>query len=158
MLERLRAFHEDWAGREKDLRHVQDMPRDASDAGSFQYGLVEALGHARNWLLSDDEVNEIEKLTLGSERENVARWHWQSPLSIEVTISSDGHLRAGVGNGSNTYTAHDVDELGDKLSQYPAGTVFQLTTSGREDRIALVVRIIKSAAAAHGLLVRMTHQ
>ncbi len=41
----------------------------------FQYGLVLSLAQAQGWLLSNEEVAELEHLTLGSERDNVKQQH-----------------------------------------------------------------------------------
>lgn len=67
--DRLRSFHQQWGNRESDLSNRQDIPRDAAEAASSQYGLVESLAKAQAWLLSDEQVTKVENLTLGSERE-----------------------------------------------------------------------------------------
>ena len=69
--ERVRRFHQQWAKRENDLTYRGGTPRDASEAIGFQYGLVESLARAQGWLLSDDQIAELENLALGSERDNV---------------------------------------------------------------------------------------
>lgn len=65
--ERMRRFHKQWAGRENDLTSREGLPRDPTEAMGFQYGLVLSLAQAQGWLLSNEEVAELEHLTLGSE-------------------------------------------------------------------------------------------
>jgi hypothetical protein len=149
MLERLRRFHEEWIGREEDLRWQPNMPSEVGDAVSFQLGLVKALGRARNWLLSDDEVGELEKFTVGQQRENVARFRWQSPLRLSVTILFDGRMQASI--GGDLFFTSELDDLRGKLSQFPGGTAFRLATHGPPDQMEEVVRSIKEVAASHGL-------
>jgi hypothetical protein len=65
MWERLRSFHEQWAEREKDLSGRPGMPSDANEAMGFQFGLVEAIGRAQAWVLSNEQITDLENLTLG---------------------------------------------------------------------------------------------
>ena len=37
-------------------------------------------------MVTDEQVTELESLTLGQERDNVKQWHWNS--SVELTITS----------------------------------------------------------------------
>jgi len=96
MWERMRRFHQQWASRANDLSYRQSTPRDASDAISFQYGLVESLARAQAWLLSDEQVADLEQLTLGSERDNLKQYHWSSPVALSLQLLFDGQLRADI--------------------------------------------------------------
>ncbi len=69
---RLRRFHAQWAEREKDLTDRPGIRNDATEAIGFQYGLVESLGRAQAWVLDNDQITELETLTLGQERERPA--------------------------------------------------------------------------------------
>ncbi len=151
MFERVRLFHDQWVGREKELRFIAEMPREAHEASSFQFGLVEALGHAANWLLTDEEIGELEKLTLGQERENVARWRWHSPVTLKMTVAFNGQIHAEIGAG--LFLANDLSALLTKLSQFPAGTLFRMTTYGHAGRIAIVTRAIMEVAVLHALTI-----
>lgn len=68
--ERMRRFRQQWAGRENDLTSREGLPRDATEAMGSQYGLVLSLAQAQGWLLGNEEVAELEHLTLGSECES----------------------------------------------------------------------------------------
>jgi hypothetical protein len=155
MWARLRRFHKQWSGHAYDLNSRPQMSREALDAMSFQFGLVEALGRAQAWLLSNDQITELENLTLGSEQENVKHWHWHSPLDLTINFLFDERLQAGV---NQQYSAADVAAVVSKLAQYPTGTTFWLTTFGPPELLAPVLREINNAAADHGLVIESGSQ
>jgi hypothetical protein len=47
-------FHAQWQERSNELVMGPGMQRDANEAVGFQFGLVEALGSAQTWLLTDE--------------------------------------------------------------------------------------------------------
>ncbi len=148
--ERLRRFHQQWISRESDLIFRSDTPREASDAIGFQYGLVESLAGAQGWLLSNEQVDELEGLTLGSERDNVKQRHWTSPVELSLDFLFDSQLRADI---NHQYFPSDLTSLRAKLAQYPSGTKFRLTVLGEEDRLVLVVQGVNETAAENGLVI-----
>ncbi len=148
--QRLRAFHRQWADREAELVLAPSTPRDANDAVSLQFGLVESLGRAQHWLLDNDQVTELESLTLSSERQNVERWHWHSPVGINLTLRFDSQILADV-NGQ--FTMSGLAPLQAKLTQYPRGTVFHLSAFGAPEPLAAATRAIHETASQHGLVV-----
>jgi hypothetical protein len=150
MWTRLQSFHEQWVEREEDLANRANMPRNALDATSFQFGLVEALGRARGWLLTDEQVTELEHLTLGQERENVKGMRWKSP--VELTVS--GFADAGVSTRIGPSVVNDLAALRGKLAQFPPGTRFQLITFSETARIKPVKQAIYETAAEHGLTIQ----
>ncbi len=75
---RMRSFHEQWAHRGNELVYRAGMSRERSDAINLQFILVESLGKAQAWLLSNEEVTELEKLTVGPQREDIKQWHRKS--------------------------------------------------------------------------------
>jgi len=152
--ERMRRFHKQWAERGNDLSFHSSTPRDASEAIGFQYGMVESLATAQGWLLSNEQVDELEKLALGSERDNVKQRHWNSPVEFSLDFLFDGQLRADI---NHQYFPKDLASLRDKLGQYPSGTKFRLTVLGQEDRLAPVLRAVNEAALEHGLEVEVAH-
>jgi hypothetical protein len=149
MWERLASLHEQWKDRAGDLADRPGMPRDASEAVGFQFGLVESIGKAQAWLLTSEEVTTLENLTLGQERDNVKQWHWNSPVDLSIHYFND-QIQASI---NNQYNAADLASLQAKLAQYPAGTAFQLTTFGPPDLVARAVEAIKDTAAKNGLQV-----
>jgi len=152
--ERMTRFHQRWASRENDLSFRSSTPRDASEAIGFQYGLVLSLVSAQRWLLSNDQVDELEKLTLGSERDNVKQRHWASPVELSLDFLFDGQLRADI---NHQYFPKDISSLRAKLGQYPTGTKFRLTILGQDDRLAPMVRAVNETAAENGLVIEVVH-
>lgn len=143
--DRLRKFHEQWADRGNELSMRPGMRADADEAVGFQFGLVEAIGRAPAWLLTDDEVTELENLTLGQERDNVKQWHWTSTVNVNVSFAGDQMIAS-----MNQYTAMDIASLKAKLAQYPEGTKLCLNIFGSPDNVASVRAILADIAAEHG--------
>jgi hypothetical protein len=145
---RMRGFHEQWAGRESELVNRANMRRDQLDAMGFQFGLVEALGRAQAWLLTEEEVTELEKLTVGQERENVRQWHRKSPIDVNLSGWLDGHIQGSI----QQYGVQDVETLRKKLAQYEIGTRFVLSSSGSDEQLSVALRAVREVAAEHGLI------
>jgi len=143
--DRLRKFHEQWSDRGNELSMRPGMRSDANEAVGFQFGLVEAIGRAPAWLLTDDKVTELENLTLGQERDNVKQWHRTSVVNVDVNFAGQ-QIIASI----NQYTATDLASLKSKLAQYPGGTKFWLNILGPPDRVGTVHAAITETAAEHG--------
>lgn len=148
--ERLRALHKQWADREAELAIAPGTPREVIDAASLHFALVASLGRAQAWLLDNDQVTELESLTLGSERQSVERWHSHSPVGISLSLPFDGQIQAEINGQFNT---SGLAPLQAKLAQYPRGTVFQLSAFGPPERLAAATRAIHEAASQNGLVV-----
>jgi hypothetical protein len=144
MWERLRRFNQQWSKRGNELAIRPGMRSDANEAVSFQFGLVEAIGKAQAWLLTNEEITELENLTLGQERDNVKQWHWTSPVNLSVSFFGE-KIMASI----NQYSAADLTSLKAKLAQYPAGTKFWLNILGSPDRVAPVRAAIFDVASEH---------
>jgi hypothetical protein len=121
------------------------MRADANEAVGFQFGSVEAIGKAPAWLLTDDEITELENLTLGEERDNVKQWHWISTANVNVSFAGDQIIAS-----TNQYTATDIVSRKAKLAQYPSGTKLWLNIFGSPDKTASVHATIADIAAEHG--------
>lgn len=143
--DRLRKFHEQWSERGNELSMRPGMRSDANEAVGFQFGLVEAIGRAPAWLLTDDKVTELENLTLGQERDNVRQWHRTSAVNVDVNFAGQ-QIIASI----NQYTATDLASLKSKLAQYPGGTKFWLNIFGPPDRVGTVHAAITETAAEQG--------
>ena len=74
LLRRLRAFNQQWQARASEFHDPITASRDVSDAISFQYGLLQSLGHSPGWTLDESEIAEIETLALGEEQQNIHNW------------------------------------------------------------------------------------
>jgi hypothetical protein len=155
MWERLRSFHRRWAPHADDLNSRPNMPREALDAMSFHFGLVEALGKAQAWVLTNEQITELENLTLGSEQDNVKRWRWHSPIDLSINLLFNERLQADI---NHQYSAADAASLTSKLAQYPSGTTFWITTFGPPELLAPVLREVNEVAADHGLVMESAPQ
>ena len=136
--QRVRAFHKQWADREADLTAATNMPRDANDAVALQFGLLASLGHAQAWLLDNDQIAELEGLALGTEKQNVQSWHWESPVAVNLIELFDGDVQGIIG----PFVTNGVAQLQAKLAQFPRGTVFNLSVNGAPERLAPAVRAV----------------
>jgi len=116
--------------------------------------MVESIAGAQGWLLRNEQVDELEKLALGSERDNVKQRHWNSPVEFSLDFLFDGQLRADI---NHQYFPKDLASLREKLGQYPSGTKFRLTVLGQEDRLSSVLRAVNEAALEHGLTIDLAH-
>jgi hypothetical protein len=146
--ERLLRFHAQWEERGNELAYRPGMKNDANEAMSFQYGLVESIGRAQAWLLTNEEIATLESLTLGQERDNVKQMHWSSPVEVDINFFGD-RILGTIGHYSGTGLA----STGAKLAQYPTGTKFWLNIHGPPDRVAPVVAAINNIAEEHGFQV-----
>jgi hypothetical protein len=143
--DRLRKFNAQWSERANELSMRPGMRSEANEAVGFQFGLVEAIGKAPAWVLTDDEVTELENLTLGQERDNVKQWHWTSTVNANVSFAGDQIIAS-----MNQYTATDVASMKAKLAQYPSGTKLLLNIFGSPEQMASVHAAIEDLASEHG--------
>lgn len=149
--ERLERFHAQWAGRADELTvYRPGMKKDAREAMELEGGLIEALGTAQAWLLTNDQVGALANLTSGQERANVKRWHWSSPVDLDVAFFR-GQMQATV----HQYSATGMASLLSKLEQYPAETEFLLNISGPQDKVGRTVTALDDAASEHGLQIEL---
>ena len=147
--DRLRRFHAQWAERANELKDRPGMPTEANEAMGFQFGLVEAIGRAQAWFLNNEQITDLENLTLGQERDNVKRWHWSSPVDLSISFFGE-QVQATI---NSQYTATELTSLQSKLAQYPRGTKFWVNAFGSPERVASVLAVIKDIAAEHGFQV-----
>lgn len=143
--ERLRRFHAEWEERANELVMRPGMKRDANLAVAFQFALVEALGGAQAWLLTNEQVTELESLTLGGEKQNVKQWRWGSPVEITANCTGQQMMISFTGR----YFATDVASMRNKLAQYPSGTRFAVRVLCSPEEKASVVSAINEVAAEH---------
>jgi len=156
MLERLRKFHQQWAKREKEFQSTPGMPRAVNDAMGFQYGLVEAIGTAQGWLLDDSEIAEVQHLTLGNQKQQVADWKQAHSESIGIDLSFLSFDSFSI--LIDRYSVSDIDSLRAKLTQFPAGTrfvIFHFHSAQEDMRWNKIIGAIHETAQEHGFPVEM---
>jgi hypothetical protein len=144
--DRLNRFHAQWLERAGELTDRPGMQKEANEAMDFQYGLVESIGRARAWLLTNEQITELENMTIGQERDNVKQWLWNSPVHLNISSFGD-RIQASI----DQYSANDLASLRDKLAQYPYGTKFQLSVFSSPENASSARAAISGVVAEHGL-------
>ena len=149
---RLKSFHDQWADRKEDLIAAGNMHRATqpgqSDVVGFRYALVTAIGQAQGWILTDQQIADLGNLTFGQMDGNIKPWHLPSPVFMSVSILFDGRLTSDI---NHQYFPDNMDDLRNKLAQFPIGTKFQVSVFGQQERLAPFIQSIQDVAADHGL-------
>jgi hypothetical protein len=119
---KLRRFHQEWAGREEQLRATPDYRSPASRAAALEEGLVFAIGRGSNWICQPDKLARLAELTLTySQRQAIEGWikAWnEGPALIGSTWFPEDKPTFSV----LQYGALTEDQLRAKLAQLPRGT------------------------------------
>jgi hypothetical protein len=122
----------------------------------FQYGLVEAIGMAQGWLLDDSEIAEVQRLTLGNQKQQVADWkpaHSES-IGIDLSFLSFDSFSILI----DRYSVRDIGSLRAKLAQFPAGTrfvIFHFHSAQEDRRWNTIIGAIHETAQEHGFPMEM---
>ncbi len=140
-----RYFHEWWKNRREDL----DKQEFLGNVG-LEQTLRNALARGAGWLTDEAKLKQIDALCLGwaclqdSFRDlNI----WREPLRLTVYLSPGEDLRAEVAHYTNL---RSMEALERKLSQFPRGTVFQMSVYVLKDdlrRNTIEERLRKVAAS-----------
>lgn len=121
---RFREWHQQWAGKAALLEPF-DPQRD-TDAWQLEYTLTQALATAPGWLLSPAKLRTLQNLCVTRNAQaNVAefRRQWQTPVRISYGGEHDQWSVVQYGQLSSRAS------LQSKLSQFPRGTHFLLSTT-----------------------------
>lgn len=129
--ERQAHLYRRWARHDAQFQFLPTVPPEMREAVGLQHGLIGALTGAVGWLLNDDEMAELEAITVGENERNNLRQRkeqWKQPSqSIHLVRNRyDGSLLASIAS----FSAHGIPAIHRKLSQFPPGTSFVVTTSG----------------------------
>jgi hypothetical protein len=135
-----RYFHEYWKGKEAQLA-------DNGEGVGLEMELRNAIARGRHWLATDADLRTIESLCVSGRCLQETRQDlqaWESPLRLE--LRSDGVH----GTVAQYYDFESLQDIEEKLGQFPKGTQFALKTSGPVDDAAAELR---KYAAGHGLTI-----
>jgi len=143
--ERLRRYRAQWSARGITPSYRPGMTTEENEQVQFLFGMVEALGTAQAWLLSNEEITELEAMNSGPLLENIKRWRWTSPLRIDISWYGD-YFQWGI----NQYSSNDPEGLRAKLAQFPADTRFILNVASQNPRMPALVASLGEIAAARG--------
>jgi hypothetical protein len=149
--DRLRRFHAQWEARSDELVYRPDKRTEGNEALNLQSTLVQALGGAQAWLLTDQDLAALENLTIGTERENVEQWRWSSPVTLDVNAEEDRTFW-----NIKQVSANDLTSLLAKLAQYPAGTEIMANIFGAHERADSVSDALYEVAGKHGLQINVS--
>jgi hypothetical protein len=67
---------------------------------------------------------------------------------MSVSILFDGRFTSDI---NHQYFPDNMDDLRNKLAQFPIGTKFQVSVFGQQERLAPFIQSIQDVAADHGL-------
>ena len=119
---RLRRFHQEWAGREDQLRMEPDYRDSGSRGAALAQGLVSAIAESPNWLCPPDELSKLAELAADKgSRQRVESWmeQWKKGPAL---IRTDGYPEEHPTFGVLQYAGLTEDQLLTKVAQFPRGT------------------------------------
>jgi hypothetical protein len=140
----LRYFHDWW----KDRRaQIKEQPQNQY----LEVELRNALARARNWLADEADLRTLAALCISDRcamETDRDLQTWRAPMLVDVAAGWDG-FRAAVAQYPGLAS---VEELENKLAQFPRGSRFLLRVHG-EDREAIADRVMRFGAS-RGLMLK----
>lgn len=142
---RLQRFHQEWAGREGQLRITPDYQSPTARAAALEQGLVFAIGGGTHWICPPDKLVRLADVVLTpQQRQQIENWirQWkQGPALINPTWFPEDKPTFSV----LQYAPLTEEQLRAKLAQFPRGTqmLWQFWQPGQ---IAPPVTMVKQEA------------
>jgi hypothetical protein len=129
--QRYASWSQQWAGRESELNTTfADGSVDNVSHLGLGLNLMQALATGQSWLLDKTELQRLSQLTkvrrIQQELESYLKMWENQPLTISLDHDSPAvgfHARIA------QYEFHSMDAFKKKLTQFPSGTKFLLSTS-----------------------------
>lgn len=162
---RLRRFHEEWTGREGQLRMTPDYRSPGARGAALEQGLVLAIAGGSNWICPPDKLSRLAELVLTtSQRQQIETWtkEWkQDSASINPSWFPEDHPTFAV----LQYAQLTEEQFRKKLEQFPRGTrlTWQFWQPGEitppvsiEKQEALYERM-RAVADQHGITLEKTN-
>jgi hypothetical protein len=157
---RLRRFHEEWAGREDQLRMAPDYTSPESRGAALEQGLVHAIAEGSSWICAPDKLARLGQLVLTKgEKQGVENWirQWKQGSATITSYWFPEDHPAFLVLQYNTLTE---DRLAVKMGQFPRGTqlVWQFWKPGQISppvsmaRQEAVYERMRAAAAENGVM------
>lgn len=151
LFERLSEWHAKWMGRERDLFWVpgEDPNTDDRHLGDE---LIHSLGTAAAWLLTEAEQRQLlqNAITDGQKQQVQLFIDAAKSRPIGITVIDSGFPNVQIIVGQYSYERTELAER--KLSQFPAGTSFQIQSVTIESKAAHdTVEALQSFLAEHGM-------
>ncbi len=134
-----RYFHDYWKGKPAELAQN-------GEGVGLEVELRNAIARGRYWLATDTDLRTLQSLCVSERCQYETRQDlgaWQKPLRIELRSPSSATI-------AQYYTLQTLDDIKEKLEQFPKGTQFVLSPSTSVTEIAAEIR---KYAAGRGLLI-----
>lgn len=120
--ERLKRFHQEWAGREDQLRATGDINSEGLRGFQLEQSLAGTIAAGAGWICPPDKLALMADLVwTAAEKRQIETWiqAWnKGPAPISPNWVPDGSLSFSV----LQYAALNEEQLAKKIAQFPAGT------------------------------------
>jgi hypothetical protein len=118
---RLRRFHEEWAGREDQLRSTPDYQSPGSRGAALEQWLVFAIAKGTNWICPPDKLARLAELVwTKSQKQQIEGWmeQWKQGSAL---ISPRWFPEDAPAFAVLQYDTLTEDQLRAKVAQFPSG-------------------------------------
>lgn len=157
---RLKRFHQEWQGRERELRATPPYNDPIARVTALESTLVNSIATGTNWICGPEKLAQLSALASPRQQIRVATWskQWaQSQTLILPNWYPEDHLSFGVLQYSNL----DEQQFRAKLSQMPRGMklYFQIWKPGQisppvsMEKQEAVFQALRSHAAQFGVTI-----
>lgn len=153
LLKRYASWSEQWAGREAQLDRIFS---DGLSAETYQLGLglnlAQALGMGKAWLSDKAALQTLAQQTkvrrVRQQFESYIKLWEDEPLTISIDVSSSRFYARVV-----QYEFQSLDDLKEKLTQFPSGTKFVLTSAPTQSSSSETEAELRNFLISHGMSV-----
>jgi hypothetical protein len=157
---RLKRFHQEWQGREGELRRTPPYRDPIARATALQSTLVNSIATGTNWICGPEKLAQLSALTSPRQQIQVATWSKQWSQGQAVILPNwypEDRLSFGVLQYSNL----DEQQFRAKLAQMPRGVklYFQIWKPGQisppvsMEKQEAVLQSLRSYAAQFGVTI-----
>jgi hypothetical protein len=155
---RLESFHQDWKGREGELRQTDNYNSPTDRATAFEATLINSIATGTSWICDPRKLDRLSALASPRQQLQVSNFRrlWgQDERLIQPNWFPEGTLSFGVLQYSNL----DEEQFRLKLSQFPRGTKFkfqlwkpgQISPPVSIERQEAVLQSLRTYAAKFGM-------
>ena len=160
---RLERFHEEWRGREGDLRSAPPYLDPVSRATALEGTLVNSIATGTNWLCGPEKLTQLSAVASPRQQMQVESWKKMWTESEEL-IAPNWFPEDQLSFGVLQYSNLDEQQFKEKLSQLPRSTklLFQIWLPGQisppvsVEKQDTVFQAMRAHAAKFGVTVEKT--
>jgi len=139
--QRFASWSAQWVGRESEL----DITfADRVDERVYQLGLglnlVQALATGKSWFSDKTELQRLSQLTKVRRIQQQLDGYLKACEERPLAITIEGSRWLGFHARVAQYELHSMDDLKDKLAQFPSGTEFAISVSPNDDQTLVELR------------------